>query len=196
MKDIKPIIAKNLSILRRQSGLTQAELAEKLNYSDKAISRWEHGDTLPDINVLYQLCDFYGIDMNTLVSDELNPAEISKIDLKSSARFRICIFGLAVAAVWIVATILFLYSGIIGQGEYFWMAFIWALPASCVALILTSYGLKMRLLRFIVNSVCIWTLLTAIFLHFLLKSYILWPVFLVGIPLQLITIFSFIIKKK
>lgn len=196
MKDIKPIIAKNLSILRRQSGLTQAELAEKLNYSDKAISRWEHGDTLPDINVLYQLCDFYGIDMNTLVSDELNPAEISKIDLKSSARFRICIFGLAVAVVWIVATILFLYSGIIGQGEYFWMAFIWALPASCVALILTSYGLKMRLLRFIVNSVCIWTLLTAIFLHFLLKSYILWPVFLVGIPLQLITIFSFIIKKK
>ncbi len=196
MKDIKPIIAKNLSILRRQSGLTQAELAEKLNYSDKAISRWEHGDTLPDINVLYQLCDFYGIDMNTLVSDELNPAEISKIDLKSSARFRICIFGLAIAVVWIVATILFLYSGIIGQGEYFWMAFIWALPASCVALILTSYGLKMRLLRFIVNSVCIWTLLTAIFLHFLLKSYILWPVFLVGIPLQLITIFSFIIKKK
>lgn len=196
MKDIKPIIAKNLSILRKQSGLTQAELAEKLNYSDKAVSRWEHGDTLPDINVLYQLCDFYGIDMNTLVSDEINPTEISKIDLKSSARFRICIFGLAVAVVWIVATILFLYSGIIGQGEYFWMAFIWALPASCVALILTSYGLKMRLLRFIVNSVCIWTLLTAIFLHFLLKSYILWPVFLVGIPLQLIAIFSFIIKKK
>lgn len=196
MKDIKPIIAKNLSILRKQSGLTQAELAEKLNYSDKAVSRWEHGDTLPDINVLYQLCDFYGIDMNTLVSDEINPTEISKIDLKSSARFRICIFGLAVAVVWIVATILFLYSGIIGQGEYFWMAFIWALPASCVALILTSYGLKMRLLRFIVNSVCVWTLLTAIFLHFLLKSYILWPVFLVGIPLQLIAIFSFIIKKK
>ena len=196
MKDIKPIIAKNLSILRKQSGLTQAELAEKLNYSDKAVSRWEHGDTLPDINVLYQLCDFYGIDMNTLVSDEINPTEISKIDLKSSTRFRICIFGLAVAVVWIVATILFLYSGIIGQGEYFWMSFIWALPASCVALILTSFGLKMRLLRFIVNSVCIWTLLTAIFLHFLLKSYILWPVFLVGIPLQLIAIFSFIIKKK
>ena len=67
MKDIKPTIAKNLSFFRKQSGLTQAELAEKLNYSDKAVSRWEHGDTLPDINVLYQLCDFYGIDMTYIV---------------------------------------------------------------------------------------------------------------------------------
>ena len=92
MKDIKPTIAKNLSFFRKQSGLTQAELAEKLNYSDKAVSRWEHGDTLPDINVLYQLCDFYGIDMNTLISDDADiPIEQPK-DFKSSLRYRICIF--------------------------------------------------------------------------------------------------------
>ena len=66
MEDIKLIIAQNIVSLRKKHDLTQAELAEKLNYSDKAVSRWEHGDTLPDINVLYQLCDFYGIDMNTL----------------------------------------------------------------------------------------------------------------------------------
>ena len=47
MKDVRPIISKNLTMLRKEKGLTQAELAEKLNYSDKAISRWENGDTLP-----------------------------------------------------------------------------------------------------------------------------------------------------
>ncbi|MBQ2809803.1 MAG: helix-turn-helix domain-containing protein [Clostridia bacterium] len=196
MKDIKPIIAKNLATLRKQSGLTQAELAEKLNYSDKAVSRWEHGDTLPDINVLYQLCDFYGIDMNTLVNDDVDLSDTPKPNMKNSVRFRICIFGLAIAVVWIIATIIFLYSGIIGQGEYFWMAFIWALPASCGALLITSFGMNLRVFRFVVNSVAIWTLLTAVFLHFILQNYILWPVFLVGIPLQLIAVFSFIIRKK
>ena len=196
MTDIKPIIAKNLSTFRKQSGLTQAELAEKLNYSDKAISRWEHGDTLPDINVLYQLCDFYGIDMNTLISDEADVSENLKPDLKNSLRFRLCIFGLALSVVWIVATILFLYSGIIGQGDYFWMAFIWALPASCLAILLTSYGMKARVFRLVMDTLLLWTSLTAIFLHYITKSYILWPIYLVGIPLQLIFVMSFLMKKK
>ena len=196
MKDIKPIIAKNLAAFRKQSGLTQVELAEKLNYSDKAVSRWEHGDTLPDINVLYQLCDFYGIDMNTLISEETDITDTPNVDLKNSLRFRVGIFGLALSAVWIIATIVFLYSGIIGQGEYFWMAFIWALPASCVAILLTSFGMKMRVLRLVLNSVFIWTLLTAVFLHFVLQSYILWPVYLVGIPIQLIFVMAFVMKKR
>ena len=196
MKDIKPIIAKNLAAFRKQSGLTQVELAEKLNYSDKAVSRWEHGDTLPDINVLYQLCDFYGIDMNTLISEETDITDTPNVDLKKSLRFRVGIFGLALSAVWIIATIVFLYSGIIGQGEYFWMAFIWALPASCVAILLTSFGMRMRVLRLVLNSVFIWTLLTAVFLHFVLQSYILWPVYLVGIPIQLIFVMAFVMKKR
>ena len=56
-KDVKPIIAENLVMLRKKKGITQAELASRLDYSDKAVSRWEHGDTLPDINVLCELCD-------------------------------------------------------------------------------------------------------------------------------------------
>ena len=76
MTDIKPIIAKNLAHFRKQSGLTQAELAEKLNYSDKAVSRWEHGDTLPDINVLNQLCEFYGLDKMWSDGEPVNMDEI------------------------------------------------------------------------------------------------------------------------
>ena len=134
--------------------------------------------------------------MNTLVNDDVDLSDTPKPNMKNSVRFRICIFGLAIAVVWIIATIIFLYSGIRGQGEYFWMAFIWALPASCGALLITSFGMNLRVFRFVVNSVAIWTLLTAVFLHFILQNYILWPVFLVGIPLQLIAVFSFIIRKK
>lgn len=196
MTDIKPIIAKNLAHFRKQSGLTQAELAEKLNYSDKAVSRWEHGDTLPDINVLNQLCEFYGIDMNTLISGEVEELEKPKMDYKQTLKYRFGIYGLALATVWIVATIAFVYSGLIREGAYYWHIFIWALPASCVALSFTSRGLKAYVFRLVIDSIFIWTLLTAIFLFFLAKSYILWPIYLIGVPLQVIVVMMFLMKKR
>jgi hypothetical protein len=136
--------------------------------------------------------------MNTLVSDDEDSLAPTPpiIDLRNSLRFRVCIFGLAVAVVWIVATIIFLYSGIIGQGAYYWMAFVWAIPASCTAVFITSFGMKLRVFRLVMSSVLIWTLLTAVFLHFLLVGYLLWPIYLVGIPLQLIYVMIFIMKKR
>ena len=70
MKDVRQTISQNLARLRREKGVTQAELAEQFNYSDKAISRWEHGDTLPDVNVLCELCEFYGVTLNDLVAED------------------------------------------------------------------------------------------------------------------------------
>ena len=67
MDDLKIIIGKNLSSLRKARKLTQLELAEKLNYSDKAVSKWEQGATTPDIETLKQLCDFYGVTLDYLV---------------------------------------------------------------------------------------------------------------------------------
>ena len=67
MDDLKIIIGKNLSSLRKARKLTQLELAEKLNYSDKAVSKWEKGATTPDIETLKQLCDFYGVTLDYLV---------------------------------------------------------------------------------------------------------------------------------
>ena len=57
MKDVRQIIAENLIELRKVNKLTQLELAEKLNYSDKAISKWERGESLPDVEILCQIAD-------------------------------------------------------------------------------------------------------------------------------------------
>ena len=64
MKDLRKIIGDNLTELRKRRGLTQLELAEKFNYTDRAVSKWENGDTLPDVEVLYQLCEYYGVTMD------------------------------------------------------------------------------------------------------------------------------------
>ena len=56
-ENVKEIIAANLVSLRKGSRLTQQQLAERLNYSDKAVSRWENAETLPDIETLCKICD-------------------------------------------------------------------------------------------------------------------------------------------
>ena len=61
MNDFKRIIANNITELRRSVPLTQAELAEKLNYSDKAVSKWERGESIPDVIVLKQIADLFGV---------------------------------------------------------------------------------------------------------------------------------------
>ena len=70
MENVKAIIAKNLVELRKSKRMTQQELAEKLNYSDKAISRWEHAETLPDIETLCRICDIYGVSFEYLLSKD------------------------------------------------------------------------------------------------------------------------------
>ena len=66
MENIREIIGENLASLRKEAKLTQLELAEKFNYSDKAVSKWEKGDTIPDIETLYNLCQFYGVTIDYL----------------------------------------------------------------------------------------------------------------------------------
>ena len=66
MKDIKQIIADNLVSLRKQNKLTQNELAEKLNYSDNTISRWEKAEITPSVETLVQISEIYNIPLESL----------------------------------------------------------------------------------------------------------------------------------
>ena len=77
MEDLKIIFAQNLIMLRKQMKLTQIELAEKINYSDKAISKWERGESIPDVSVLLNLAKLFGVDIDFLVTEH-NNTEIAK----------------------------------------------------------------------------------------------------------------------
>ena len=55
---------------RKLQGLTQAQLAEKLNITDRAVSKWETGRSLPDATLMLALCEILGISVNELLSGE------------------------------------------------------------------------------------------------------------------------------
>ena len=67
MNDIKSIVAKNIAELRQSNNMTQLELAEKINNSDKAISKWERAESSPDISVLVDIAAVFGVTVDYLI---------------------------------------------------------------------------------------------------------------------------------
>ena len=180
MEDLRQIIGKNLSELRKRHGLTQLELAEKFNYTDRAISKWENGDTLPDVEVLYNLCEFYGVTIDYLTHEENARFEKKQDPLKSWNK--ITITALVSSVVWMIATIIFVF-GIIRYHQVMWQTFVWAVPLNCVFLVIFNHTyFHKRLITFIAWSLFIWTVIAGF--YFSIQDYSLWPIFLIGAPAQ------------
>ncbi len=193
MKDVKPIVAENLAALRKKRGMTQAELAERLDYSDKAISRWEHGDTLPDMNVLCELCEFYGITLDYLTEKhDAEEEQITPSKAQKENETKIAMCALAVSIVWLLATVIFVYSNLINGASY-WKAFVWAVPASCFVILRMTRTYRNSIFSIGISSALIWTLLAAIYVQFL--KYNIWLIFVTGIPAQVIIYLWYNIKK-
>lgn len=64
------MVGKFISTCRKEKGLTQMQLAEKLNITNRAISKWETGKSMPDVSLMLDLCDILGITVNELLSGE------------------------------------------------------------------------------------------------------------------------------
>ena len=200
-KDINAIIGKNLLKLRKNMKLTQLELAEKFNYSDKSISKWEKGESLPSVEILYELAQFYNVTLDDLVNEiqEEDVPKVKKEDKTPTPRMfpaRLMITLLSVGGVWLIATVLFVVLKIFMDINYY-MSFMWAGVASCVVLVVfNSIWGKMRYL-FVILTVLLWITLGSLQLQLLFSVGVnIWPVFFLGIPLQvLIVLWGGLVKK-
>ena len=110
MKELREIIGQNLTELRKQKGYTQISLAEKLNYSDKAISKWEKGTSLPSIDVLLDLANLYGVTLDYLVKEGDSKEKKLLMNDNVKRRNHILITLLSSILVWIVATTLYVFT--------------------------------------------------------------------------------------
>lgn len=191
-KNIKAIVAQNLTELRKQENLTQTALAKEMNYSDKAVSKWEQGDSLPDLATLCRLAEFYGVTLDYLVSED--PVERrkhlkSKKWYKDTRRNRILLVSLTVCAVYLVAALVFTYANL--KFDYFyWQSFLWATPVSCLAVLRCIRHWKVKKgLHALISSVLCWSALLCVYIQFL--GYNFYLVFLLGIPIQIIILLGY-----
>lgn len=194
-KDIKQIVAKNLANLRKNKKITQTELAEQFGYSDKAISKRENGDTLPDIQTLYQLCEFYNVTLDFLVNEQSFDEKIKYINhLNKKVIINNSLIELLYCSfVWILAVIIYVYLYTFSEINYR-QIFIWAIPATTIVMLLFTKVRKQKLYTFIVRSLFFWTLVTACYIQFI--EYNIWPLFFLMIPIQVALILTIAINDK
>ena len=193
MEELRKIIGNNLAELRKRKGLTQLELAEKFNYTDRAVSKWENGDTLPDVEVLYQLCEFYGVTLDYLTHED-NARFIKEDNNELPLSSKVSVTALTISFVWVLAVVVFVIS-LLRQTTPLWQAFVWAVPVSAlfVAFFNRRYFHR-RLIAFLCFTVLIWSLIAATYLSLLDMN--LWPIFIIGVPIQASLFFWLNIKKK
>ena len=171
--------------------MTQLQLAEMLNYSDKAVSKWERGEALPDVTVLKRISDYFGVTLDYLLeSDHGDRSHIAKKLIKQRNRNRAVITLMSVACVWLVATIAFAVLLSVQTAFAPWLVFIYSIPVSCIVAVVFNSIWGVRRVNFFIVSTMIWGLLMSVYLTVrLLTSADLWVLFIVGIPIQFIVSF-------
>ena len=182
MDELEAIVSNNLTVLRKRRGWTQAELAEKIHYSDKSVSKWERGEALPDLKVLKTLSELYGVTVDCFLTEGAAEDPAPYMAPASKLRYQIWVTLLAVCIVWLGATVFFVYSVLYADRGY-WTAFIWAIPTSALVIAVFDRRYFRGRLTFPVASVFLWGLITSIFLQWL--EYGMWALFIIGAPAQI-----------
>ena len=186
---LKNAVADNITFYRKKSGLTQAQLAEKLNYSDKAVSKWERGDGIPDLMVLNDMADIFGITLNDFTRNPKN----RKYHIIRRNKIVISLF--MVVLVWLVATSLFVLLSLVAP-DYTrsWMCFIYAVPASALVLFIFSCIWKSKWIMFCMYTFLCWSVLVSAYLA--INFEYSWYIFIIGIPLQILGVLWLIRKRE
>lgn len=194
MKTLAAILASNIIELRVRFGMTQLELAEKLNYSDKSISKWERAESTPDINVLKNMADIFGVTVDYLITEH-DPKEKEKeqgLISNPKALSHAIITWIAIIGIWTFALLIFIICWI--SGSIRWRLFVYAVPVSLITLLVLHSLWERGRWNFWIVSALVVSLIALIYLAFLDKNW--WQLFLLIVPAEIETALCFWLGKK
>ena len=197
MEDVKSTVAKNITELRLQHGMTQLELAERLSYSDKTVSKWERGESTPEISVLVELASLFGVTLDELVSREVPPVRAASAPVAGKYNRR-AIAYLSESAAWLVAILAFIITTLVLQEMRFqWLYFIYTLPvALIVRLVFNSVWFNPRH-NYPIISLLMWAVMVAVHVTFLYFGKNVALIYLLAVAGQgVIVLWSLIAKPK
>jgi len=193
MDELKTIFAANLIRYRMAAGMTQAELGEKLHYSDKAVSKWERAESLPDAYLLKQMAQMFGVSVDELLTsaDAWTPPPTLRTETETYSRLFIILS--AIASIWTLCVVEFVIVWIV-LDTIQWITFVAAVPLSLIALLVFNsvwnHGRH--------NMLIIWMLVLSVvvLVYLLLLHYNFWQMFLVLVPAELVVYLACNIKKR
>lgn len=198
MEDVKETVAKNITELRLLNNMTQMDLAEKLNYSNKTISKWERAESSPDIAALVEIAKIFGVSLDYLAGIE-NIDEKIKENKHNEVRYnRRAITYISESVVWVIAIFAFIITSLVTKKATFqWLYFVYALPITLIIkLVFNSIWFNPRRNYYIVSAL-IWSILATIHITFMYFGINVALIYLLGVAGQIVIIlWSFIKKPK
>ena len=196
MEDIKSIVAKNITELRQSKNMTQLELAEKLNYSDKTISKWERAESSPDISVLVQLAELFGVTLDYFVKEVHTEDEVARKNEKPRYN-RKAILYISESVCWIVALFAFVIATMIMHKISFQYLFlVYTLPVvMIVRLVFNSVWFNPRH-NYVIISFLMWSILASVHITFLYFGINAALIYLLGVAGQIVIILWSCIRKS
>ena len=192
--ELEKIVAANITELRKSKQWTQLELAEKLNYSDKTISKWERGEAIPDAYVLTQMAEIFGVTVDYLLSshDAWESPEQQESRQEESGYSVNMIIAISVLGVWTMALTIFVMLWLFDI--ILWETFVVALPVSILTyMVLICVFRRRRQLQFVIAA---FVLSLFILLYFTLPMQKPWQLFLIAIPAEIIVFLSCNIRRR
>ena len=206
MDKLKRRIGSNIAAYRKRLGWTQAELAEKLNYSDKAVSNWERGESVPDVLTMADMAGKLGTTVNDLLADpnalpeqtgavQQTMGKVVQKTLKRKANKNI-ILALSSILVWFVALFVYVLLSTLDVPNT-WLSFFFAVPANAIVLLsLRSAWHDFRWNRILISAIMWGTLLSVYMILKVLWNFDTWKFFLLGIPGQAAILLWFKMFRK
>ena len=192
MEESKKIVADNIIRLRTSLGLTQAQLGEELNYSDKSVSKWERAESVPDVFVLKHIADMAGVTVDYLLAPH-DADEVIETDKEGERRYSRRFISLTVlAGIWALAVLVFVVLWL--DGIISWIVFVCAVPVSLITMLVLNSIWGNRRNNLYIISLLVWSIICLVYLSALEQNW--WQLFLIGVPAQIIIIFAFSIKKR
>lgn len=192
MDELKAAFAGNLIRLRTAAGLTQSELGEKLHYSDKAVSKWERAESVPDAWVLKELGRIFGVTVDELLSEPGHWAPPPNLRTEKETYSRLFIILCSIAGIWTLCMVEFVVVWLVLDSIQ-WIVFVAAVPLSLIALLVfNSVWFRGKHNMYIVMALVL-SLVLLIYLLLLRRN--IWQIFLILIPAELVTFLAFQIRK-
>lgn len=191
LKEFKEVVAQNIYYLRTKNHLTQYELGEKLNYSDKAISKWERAEGMPDAYIISKMSELFGVTVDYMLTP--HSEQDKKVETRPIKKVKRIVSNIVSAGILFIALFIFsIVTMVSDYKEFFWQIFIYAIPVVVVyRIIFNSVWFRAKNV-FLLTSILLWSLIASIYVA--IANWSLWIIFIIGLPLQVIVFLAFRIK--
>jgi len=191
MDDLCKVLAANLTALRKDAGLKQADLAAAINYSDKSISKWERGEALPDLAAASRMAAIFGVSVDYLLQPHDQAQHVDSHTVQRTFNERMVIM-VVLLSIWTLAAVVFVIFWILGK--CYWLIFLAAVPVSLVTLlVLNTIWNGMHNNQWIVAGLVLAMVLIA---YYLLRAYKPWQLLIILVPAEALVFMSYRIPRR